>query len=438
MDADEIERRSRNLIADIVGCSTDKITSAGDLRAEVGLGSFDVLQLREGLERAFGVRLRDDDVRQLRRLDTLTELIAARLAADPSAVVVDAPVGALEEGASGGVRIRDGVLYADLEIGMPHLGRHNLAETPFLRELGHLRWKHVSALTGIPSKDTVDEDGARLYATFFWVEMVFPKARPMAAYRENDRLTVACTLERFGTSILDGRCWLFPASWPAERKVPPPEGPLSDEVPWVRLSNVFVKQWSGAGWLKTTRPADKAFERLREIFEPPDSYERAQAVKESGDLLDTPEGFEALSEGPVTFEQSLEPDRDLNGAGLVYFANYPLFLDLAERRYLRMGDLALPEVFIDKRTTVHRRSAYFGNAEADDTLVITARGFVENPWKTRPALGGMAPPRLLLHYRMTRKSDGRLMMVSSVEKTVTGETLGVTPLGKKLEERATS
>jgi hypothetical protein len=35
------------------------------------------------------------------------------------------------------------------------------------------------------------------------------------------------------------------------------------------------------------------------------------------------------------------PDRDLNGAGLVYFANYPMFLDICERDVLASARRAL-------------------------------------------------------------------------------------------------
>jgi probable biosynthetic protein (TIGR04098 family) len=59
---------------------------------------------------------------------------------------------------------------------MPLTGRNNLAETPLLQYLGDQRWRHVSDLIGIPSRDIVDEAGERLYATFFYVEIEFPEA----------------------------------------------------------------------------------------------------------------------------------------------------------------------------------------------------------------------------------------------------------------------
>ena len=69
---------------------------------------------------------------------------------------------------------RPGLAVERLEIGMPLTGRNNLGETPLLQYLGDQRWRHVSRVLDIPSRDIVDEDGERLYATFFYVEVGVP------------------------------------------------------------------------------------------------------------------------------------------------------------------------------------------------------------------------------------------------------------------------
>ena len=51
-----------------------------------------------------------------------------------------------------------------------------------------------------------------------------------------------------------------------------------------------------------------------------------QAAKKR--LLDVPTTYVPLTLGPLEFDYRIVPDRDLNGAGLLYFANYPTFLDI--------------------------------------------------------------------------------------------------------------
>ena len=83
---------------------------------------------------------------------------------------------------------------------------------------------------------------------------------------------------------------------------------------------------------------------------------------------------------PVCVEYDLVPDRDLNAAGLVYFANYPLILDICERKVLSNAKLKLTPDLIDRRTLVRRRSAYLGNAHRHDTVVVEMQAWVHNPF----------------------------------------------------------
>ena len=116
-----------------------------------------------------------------------------------------------------------------------------------------------------------------------------------------------------------------------------------------------------------------------------------------------------MTDGPVQRDYQLVPDRDLNGAGLVYFANYPMFLDICERDVLASAASPLSHDLIDQRTVVHRRSAYLNNASSRDTLRIEIE-----PWLRATGAG----LHLHVNARMFRQSDQRLMMVSTVRKIV--------------------
>ena len=102
--------------------------------------------------------------------------------------------------------------------------------------------------------------------------------------------------------------------WPSyegqERKIPPVncEAALRDEIPFVRGTSSFVRQWRGAGWLKKTRPVNPGFDRIRETAEPPDSYALVRKVKESGTFCEVPEGYVELGEMELLDDEELPGD----------------------------------------------------------------------------------------------------------------------------------
>jgi probable biosynthetic protein (TIGR04098 family) len=172
------------------------------------------------------------------------------------------------------------------------------------------------------------------------------------------------------------------------------------------------------------------------MAEAPDSYAVLMQAKEKRILFEVPEEYVPLTPGAMEFDYKIIPDRDLNGAGLLYFANYPMFLDIAERKLLSVaGDLAIDESLLDRRTLVHRKSSYLSNATAKDVLRIKIQAWIENPFLVGHVDPETAPIRLLLNYEMHRRSDDRLMLVSSAKKIVMGQTLGEANLLDRLQAR---
>lgn len=319
------------------------------------------------------------------------------------------------------------VKTVDLEIGMPLTGRNNLAETPLLKLVGDIRWGHVAELSGVNSKDIVDEEGNRLYATFFYVGMHFPREAPMSSFGENDQLTIvntisSCTKE----SMLDGYHFLYPGGWPQERKVPLRNGRQSKElgVPYVRTSNTFVRMVKGASWLKKAQPAHSTMERLPQGDQALETYDRILGANDTGRFWSPGPEFVKLTSGKLKVDYQPHPDRDLNGVGLLYFANYPMILDVAEREALsEHALLKLPHDLLDMRTLVSRQSAYLSNIVHSDSIEVYLEAWIENPlgmslWTDEPR-----PIRLVLNYEMFRVSDRRKMLVSTAEKIIDGTSL---------------
>jgi probable biosynthetic protein (TIGR04098 family) len=382
----EIELRS--LIAELTRADAGSIDLGARLDHQ-GLDSLQLIILRERVEASLAVVFSDEE---WNALDTPARVLAR----------VASQTGGLE--APGQHRME-----AQLEIGMPLTGRNHLAETPLLQYLGDQRWRHISDLVGVPSREIVDDAGDRLYATFYYADVAFPIGRPMSSFGENDRFTVVSTLSRYGTSMVDGISYLVPFGVGPNVAHGPVGAAVAAGVPAVRLSNIFVKQFEGAQWLKKGRPAHEAFSRIPALAEPPDSYAATKEAERLG-AFDAPgRDWRRLTEAPVERHYHLVPDRDLNGAGLVYFANYPMFLDICERDVLAGAAVPLPDSIIDRRTVVRRRSAYLNNAAANDILRI------ETDPCARLTERGL---ELLVNARMFRRSDGRLMMVSTAHKIV--------------------
>jgi acyl carrier protein len=428
----EIRAEVLRLVASRAKVDPGALRPEDDLRDGLGLRSLDVLVLSELVERTFHISISDEDAARLMTVGALADFVVERAAPKPDPVRSGAA-------APSGTELReDGALESDFEISMQLLGMNGLSETPLIAKMLDLRWQHMTALSGVRTRDIVDEAGERLYAAVFFVETRFPNARALGTFGENDRVSVVSTLARFGTTLLDGRHYVFPYEAPASSKVPPRDDTdaLARGIPWVRISNTFVKKWDGGGWLKKSRPAAPGFTRIPQIAEPPSSYEECTTIRERGHAFDVPPSYVPLTPEPVTVEYPIVPDRDMNGVGLLYFAVYPTIMDVAERRVLASaGPLALEPELIDRRTLVHRKIAYFSNADANDTLEVSLRVFVENPFLAGVADPAMAPIRLHEEIRIHRRSDQRLMAISGARKVILGHTLGDSRLLSALGEK---
>ena len=274
-----------------------------------------------------------------------------------------------------------------LELGMPHLGRSGLNESSLLKAIGHDRWQALEQISSVRTSDIRDAFDNRLYATFCFVELNLSPEQPLSNYDENDRLTFSRDLAHYSRIYLDGAYQLQNG------------GPFK-----IRCTNVFIYQLGGPQQLKMSQPENCDFDKITELPEQPASLTLCRAAKEAGT-------FQALSEegidlGTRDVDYPLDADRDANGAGLIYFANFVCFLDFAERAVLKQH--AAPLDLVDARSTYWRRLGYFGNAQVTETLRVSIHGRV---WNEGPrAIFGF-------DYRVYRSSDDKLILVSSARKS---------------------
>jgi probable biosynthetic protein (TIGR04098 family) len=281
------------------------------------------------------------------------------------------------------------------ELGMPHLGRNNLSESALFKVLGHHRWMQIQRLGGVPTSEIRDDAGERLYATFFFLELRFPQFAPLSAFGENSSLSFNADLSHYQKVYLDGRY-------------------VVDGQPdsWVRCSNVFIYQERGPSKLSLSVPTTMDFTRIRALEEQPDSLTLCRQARVEGcfwpvDPRDTP-----VFDGRREFMYRIDADRDLNGAGLVYFANFVAFLDLAEREILSGLPHPVPVSLLDGRSTYLRRIGYFGNAQATDRLKISlvARS------RLVELRNGVRIVDFAFDHKILRMSDGKEIVLSSCRK----------------------
>jgi probable biosynthetic protein (TIGR04098 family) len=283
-----------------------------------------------------------------------------------------------------------------LEIGMPHLGRNNLSESGLWKILGHDRWNQIQELGGVATSQIRDDAGERLYATFYYLELNLSPEKPLSSYVENQVVRFERDLHHYEKIYLDGR-YLFDGE---------PER-------WARCSNVFIYQERGPSKLSISVPATMDFSRIPELPEPPDSLELCRDSRGEGAFWAAEPGEWPLFPGQREYVYTLDADRDLNGAGLVYFANFLSFLDLAEREVLTALADPPPTGLLDARSPYRRRTGYFGNAQVTDRLVIGVAARV----RMLAVQDGDPVMDLACDFTVRRSSDSKLVLISSCRKS---------------------
>ncbi len=280
-------------------------------------------------------------------------------------------------------------------LGMPHLGRNNFSESALFKAIGHDRWKQIEELGGVPTAQIRDDTGARLYATFFFLELHLSPENPLSAYGENDNLTFEADISHYGKVYIDGQHVV--AGRPDR---------------WIRSSNVFIYPERGPSKLSLSIPATMDFSQIRELDEQPDSLDLCRQAKAKGSFWDASPEDIPIFEGKKEYVYKIDTDRDLNGAGLIYFANFISFLDLAEREILTGLADPVPVGILDVRSTYRRQVGYYGNAQATDRLHI----FLAARIRILQEHGGADLLDLGMDYQVRRSSDNKEIMISSCRK----------------------
>ena len=176
------------------------------------------------------------------------------------------------------------------------------------------------------------------------------------------------------------------------------------------MANVFVNPDAGNDRLKVAPPCNADFS----AFDPlPNDDNPYHVVREAGHqglgLFADSVWQDVTRDRAFAVRYEIDPDRDSNGAGLVYFANYFAFMEFAERKAMTLNSQrTFTREDIDRRAVRHRRTAYYGNADLHDALAIEVDILAQ---AARPDLVGF-------RYRVRRASDDAIVCLSEATKVL--------------------
>jgi probable biosynthetic protein (TIGR04098 family) len=293
----------------------------------------------------------------------------------------------------------------ELTLGLPHTNYRGLSEPLLLMQAGHFQWAAIAAAIGRPLSRLRTATGGEVYAAFYFIEERIPPSAPLESFGLDDDVRFVVSLRAFKNIVIEGQI-----SFDHVARLAPadPGDPDAAAHPWIRFGNIFITPEAGNSRLRVAPPAGVDLSALPLLPNDENPYHLTREAEETGRLGVLTDAWTEVG----TFEHThpLDVDRDTNGAGLIYFANYVTFMEAAERRAVaaHAGDLARNSEVLARRSLRHRRIAYYGNADVTDRIIVRVN-----------LLTNRASPELLgVRTQVVREQDGQLICLSECLKTL--------------------
>jgi probable biosynthetic protein (TIGR04098 family) len=288
----------------------------------------------------------------------------------------------------------------DLTLGLPHTNRRGLWEPLLLMHAGHYQWCAIAAAIGRPLSELRSVSGGEVYGAFYYIEERFPPRAPLESFTLDTTLRFAIALRSFKNIAIEGLVSFDRADALGDAVVT--AVPEAEEVahPFIRFANIFITPVAGNSELRVAPPANADFSAIPPLPNADNPYQLVREARDRGSLGLIEDGWNRLGD-EFDFVYAIDPDRDTNGAGLVYFVHYVTAMERAERAMFERGDGRRRE-----RTLAHRRTAYYGNADPHDTIRV--RAAVYRDPRRDDGIG--------VRYTIERQQDGRLICLSEARK----------------------
>lgn len=324
---------------------------------EPAMHVFDAIIVRERLERKFGLEIPDAEWNGFRTLAQALEYCEQQQPAGPTTVT--------------STRVQ--------KIGMPQMANKALSENWLLKEMGDMHWEMLSKGLGQQSSHFTDASGDRLYAAFVRITYSLD---PLNTFRENETLCLAGKMTRFED-----------CAYISDMK-----GACGDKIVEANMMTSFLARRHNDNAQIVRSMPQLATNHITKLTHAPALYTEHRQVKK-GKVEEIESGGHTFTVTDQNFESivhSINPHFEINGAGLLYFASYPLIADRCATKFFR-NTLGIKEYDKEYHTTF-RDIFFFANCNADDEILVTLNN-IEQPGDNT----------VKLTMSMFRKSDNKLM-----------------------------
>jgi len=250
----------------------------------------------------------------------------------------------------------------------------------FVGRLGDWTWETVSELCDVNAFDARNAAGSPTYLSFYYFHIRASRDLHIHGLTFGDRLEVTSRAFDFGSESILVLHQVRPEG--VRDPIDPDRFYRFDDPKCVYVENFnrwITRSTPGSNeGLVTSSPAGFRHDhlpRLPAAYSPRLAYHGARSTGTflDGPLVDgSPPGREPLAP-PLDLEYAVDPARDLNGVGLLYFASYFSIIDWALLQlWLRLGrDVRdfLGRVVLDQRV------CFLGNADAGSVLRIAVESW---------------------------------------------------------------
>lgn len=206
------------------------------------------------------------------------------------------------------VSLLDWALTPEVLIGMPHLTPFGLSENWLLRELGHRHWLLLARAAGMANADFRDREGREAYAAISALSM---KGIDFTTVKANDVLRIDSSVRRISRTQVLSRHELSIGSV---------------AIGSIELISSFVARMRSGDNHSIVRVAIAGLPDI-DRREHSGSLASLAAAMRAGEVA---EHFGLLVRRDRSLASKVfapDENRDFNGAGLLYFANFPLIAD---------------------------------------------------------------------------------------------------------------
>jgi probable biosynthetic protein (TIGR04098 family) len=298
------------------------------------------------------------------------------------------------------------------EVVRPGMCGHNAL---FAGQIGDWTWDEVGRACGVDVLTARNPAGDPTYLSFYYYRVRGSRLFHLRTPTFGDRLDVASRVFGFGSESVLTVHRISPAGAAIDEPVDADTfyGFADERCLYVENFNRWVSRSAAHSNQDLVRSAPAGFRHehlpaLSEGYSPRLACHRARTALTFRD----PETEPATAVGePLVVDYEVDPSRDLNGAGLLYFASYFSIVDWTLLRLWRRSGRD-DRSFLD-RVVVDQQLCYLGNADAGTVLTATAQ-------RWQPAHREPAEPAEIIDVVLRERATDRLIAVCTLR--LLGET----------------